>query len=246
MLRQLWFSLFNQPSMTHHASQEPEHHLSKPLYSLYNQQHKTLSHAAFTYTKTFDEIQVTEDEAKFLQKATTLQSQCLTWHKHRKGRVTASYFHDVYHYMVNGQCYPTSLMKRSMQYTDVPDVGAWRWGRENKDKACQEYISNIIAKHHALVVTTSGLVISPKCPFLGASPDGVVNCECHGCSLLEIKCSYKYCNQQQTAEIALSDSSYFLKRGENGNIYNVSIQIAQVQVLPPSPRANCTLQFNVL
>ena len=63
-----------------------------------------------------------------------------------------------------------------MQYTDVLDVGALRWGRENEDKAHQEYISNTIAKHHALVVTTSSLVISPKFPFLRASPDGVVNC----------------------------------------------------------------------
>ena len=92
-----------------------------------------------------------------------------------------------------------------------------RWGRENEDKACQEYISNIIAKHHALVVTTSGLVISPKFHFLGASPDGAVNCECHGCGLLEIKCSYKYHNQQPTAEMSVS--SYSLKRGKNGNIY---------------------------
>ena len=69
-----------------------------------------------------------------------------------------------------------------MQYTDVLDVGALRWGSENEDKARQEYVSNIIAKHHA---TTSGLVISPKYPFLGASPDGVVSCECHGCGLLK-------------------------------------------------------------
>ena len=60
-------------------------------------------------------------------------------------------------------------------------------------------------------------MISPKFHFLGASPDGVVNCECHGCGLLEIKCSHKYHNQQPTAE--MSDSSYFLKRGENSNIY---------------------------
>ena len=85
--------------------------------------------------QTFDEIQVTEDEAKFLQKATTLQSQCLTWHEHHKGRVTASYFHDVYHHMVNGRCYQTSFVKIIMQYTDVPDVGALRWGRGNEDKA---------------------------------------------------------------------------------------------------------------
>ena len=102
-------------------------------------------------TKTFDEIQVTEDEAKFLQKATMLQSQCLAWHKDHKGRVTASYFHDVYHHMVNEQCYPTSLVKRIMQYTDILDVGALRWGRENEDKARQECISNIITKHHVLL-----------------------------------------------------------------------------------------------
>ena len=178
--------------MTHQASQESEHHLPKPLYSLYNQLHKTPSHAALKEL----------------------------WHEHRKGHVTASYSHDVYHHMVNGRCYPTFLVKRIMQYTDVLDVGALRWGRENEDKAHQKYISNINAKHHAkLVVTTSSSVISPKFTFLGASPDGVVNCECHGCGLLEIKCSCKYRNQQPTAEIALSDSSYFLKRGENGNIY---------------------------
>ena len=175
-------------------SQELEHHLPKPLYSLYNQLHKTPSHAALKElrTKTFDEIQVTEDEAKFLQKATTLQTQCLAWHKDHKGHVTTSYFLNFYHHMVNGQCYPTSLVKRIMQYTDIPDVGALKWGKENEDKARQEYICDIIAKHHALVVTTSGLVISPKFSF---PLDGVVNCECHGYGLLEIKCYYKYRNQ---------------------------------------------------
>ena len=102
-------------------------------------------------TKAFDEIQVIEDEAKFLQKATTLQSQYLAWHKDRKGRVTTLYFHDVYHHMVNRQCYPTSLVKTIMQYTDILDVGALRYGRENEDKVHQEYISNIITKYHALL-----------------------------------------------------------------------------------------------
>ena len=59
-------------------------------------------------------------------------------------------------------------------------------------------------------------MISPKFSF---PPDGVVNCECHGCGLLEIKRSYKYRNQQPTADVALSDSLYFPKRGENGKIY---------------------------
>ena len=74
---------------------------------------------------------------------------------------------------------------------------------------------------------------------------GVVNCECHGCGLLEIKCSYKYRNQQPTADVAFSDSSYFPKRGENDKIYPSRLH-KYMYYLPPGTRANCTLQFNVL
>ena len=41
--------------------------------------------------------------------------------------------------------------------------------------------------HH---VQDSGLQINPSFPHLGASPDGIVQCECCGNGVLEIKCPY--------------------------------------------------------
>ena len=35
-------------------------------------------------------------------------------------------------------------------------------------------------KHHNVQILKSGLVIDPQWPFIGASPDGVVECGCCG------------------------------------------------------------------
>jgi len=36
----------------------------------------------------------------------------------------------------------------------------------------------------------SGLVVNPQWPFIGACPDGVIECDCCGRGVLEIKCPY--------------------------------------------------------
>ena len=36
----------------------------------------------------------------------------------------------------------------------------------------------------------SGLVVSTSLPFVGASPDGVVQCDCCGQGVLEVKCPF--------------------------------------------------------
>jgi len=45
--------------------------------------------------------------------------------------------------------------------------------------------------HHINVsMNNSGLVINPSFPYLGASPDGIINCDCCGKGCLEIKCPH--------------------------------------------------------
>ena len=63
-------------------------------FDLYSEHTKSLSDADLKElcTKTSDEMQVTEDEANFLEKATGRQSQHMAWHEHHKGCVTASHF----------------------------------------------------------------------------------------------------------------------------------------------------------
>ncbi len=36
----------------------------------------------------------------------------------------------------------------------------------------------------------SGIVINSSCPHMSASPDGIVNCDCCGEGVIEIKCPY--------------------------------------------------------
>ena len=45
-------------------------------------------------------------------------------------------------------------------------------------------------RHPDFSLSVSGLVVNPAWPFLGASPDGIINCTCCGMGVLEIKCPF--------------------------------------------------------
>ena len=69
--------------------------------------------------------------------------------------------------------------------------------------------------YHAADFTFSwecGLFINPSYPTLGASPDGIISCDCCGIGTLEIKCPY--CSRNSTPETATDNDS--LKCLEHG------------------------------
>ena len=51
---------------------------------------------------------------------------------------------------------------------------------------------NTFQKHHSHMkgfqYTTAGLVVNPLYPYLGATPDGLIKCQCYEDGLIEIKC----------------------------------------------------------
>ena len=53
--------------------------------------------------------------------------------------------------------------------------------------------------HIDFSISKSGLVIHESYPFMSASPDGTINCECYGHGVLEIKCPYSERNPQNLA-----------------------------------------------
>ena len=55
------------------------------------------------------------------------------------------------------------------------------------EPVAREYYKNIMMEHSSLVVCETGLYVRAICPFLGASPDEIVSCNCHAERLLEIK-----------------------------------------------------------
>jgi hypothetical protein len=66
--------------------------------------------------------------------------------------------------------------------------------------------------HRNVVVKDCGLFIDTKFQFLGASPDGLVTCDCCGPALIEIKCptlclpNLQYLDQQKNLK---SNTTYY-------------------------------------
>lgn len=152
--------------------------LPNPLLHLKDVKYEKMtgSDLASACDKVFNDLKITEDEAAYLEQSTKLQSQCLLWHTHRTGRITASKFAAVSR--ANLSKPPMSLVKQIMNETkfDSMKVPALHWGITNEPKACNEYIERAIEVHEGFCFQPAGLFINTTLPHLGASPDGLVSC----------------------------------------------------------------------
>ena len=97
---------------------------------------------------------------------------------------------------------------------------------KDEKKACDK---TSVKDHNDFQLSESGLVINPKWPVIGASPDGVVSCICCGNGVLEIKCPYSHQNTH-IQDAASQDSTFCLKkvdgslRLDNSHTYYYQIQ----------------------
>lgn len=135
------------------------------------------------------QLTVTKEQATALEKDTRRQSKSVLWHKHRTGRVTASKFKAVCSTnlekpslsLINGICNPSSF-----KYTNK----AMKWGIDNENNAKTVFVQHAKKNHVAFSVKEIGLIINPKFPHFGASPDALISCTCCGEGILEIKCPF--------------------------------------------------------
>lgn len=77
-----------------------------------------------------------------------------------------------------------------MRREDTSIIPEIEWGINNEDKAREAYVTKISSLHIEFKCSPAGLVISPQYPYLGASPDGFIQCECCGEGIIEIKCPF--------------------------------------------------------
>ena len=187
--------------------------LPKLLTSLYN---KTLINISYPELlkkceDVFTNLSITTEEAKVLEKATQSQSACNLWFNHRAGQTTASRLKSAVHTnpsdpsksLINAICYPV----RSPFSTE-----ATKWGCKHESVARDEYISASQTEHENFKLCCSGLIIDPIYPHLGASPDGMVQCDCCGAGTLEIKCPFSCQNKSFTE--ACDNPYFFLENAD--------------------------------
>ncbi len=156
--------------------------------------------------RVFEEMDLTIEESQYLFRVTSKQSKSLLWYEYRKGRLTASCFGNIVHTSLDNPS--KSLIDKIFQRTKTPKSPAIKWGIDNEDTAREAY-KQYMAKHHvSFEVKEAGLFVNPNAPHLGASPDGMVFCDCCDCGSLEIKCPYSVRDDTPTL------ASYFERNGD--------------------------------
>ena len=105
-------------------------------------------------------------------------------------RITPSNFPEACHLKLDSEC--RSFVEKIMKYKKFFSTAATRYGTANENKAWEEYRKEMVKHHHNFELKPTGLHINEKFPQLGASPNGLVYCDCHGHGILEIKCLHKY------------------------------------------------------
>ena len=64
------------------------------------------------------------------------------------------------------------------------------WGCSHEKRAVEDYEQAALKHHQGFTVEEAGLFVHPDMPFIGASPDRVINCECCSKGVLEVKCPF--------------------------------------------------------
>ena len=142
-----------------------------------------------------ESIDITAESADSIEKATRDQSNSNLWFKYRAGRITSSRMKAVCHTnagkpaqsLIKGICYPEAFSFKSK---------ATIWGYQHEQKARNFYFKTCNSQHESFSVKDNGFVINSEWPFIGASPDGIINCSCHEKGVLEIKSLF--CHQEST------------------------------------------------
>lgn len=166
------------------------------------------------------EVRYTEDDAAFIEQFTRGQTENWYWNKMRTGRVTASNFKSVCRTtiskpalsLVKQICWPenTSFYSKSTQY-----------GCNHEKHAYDELFKKMKEHHLQYDLKKCGLIVHPKYPLFGASPDGISNCFCCGKGCVEIKCPFCLRDGNDFTEILNLKDPYIIFNQES-QIYEIN------------------------
>ena len=67
-----------------------------------------------------------------------------------------------------------------------------RWGCTHEKGALEAYANKQKHQHTNFILEDAGLLISMERPYIGASPDAIVTCECFEKGTVEVKCHFCY------------------------------------------------------
>lgn len=187
---------------------------SESEYEFENTVHDNVLDLAKTANNTFEnflnvlKMYYNRDVCEQIFQDSKSQSSCDTWFYQRLGRITASIVHSCLHF--TGRNENGFLIKQILgQYNNSNiNVASLNHGKKYEIKARDMYIEEQQTCHGNFNCDLSGFVISREIPYIGASPDGFVQCDCCGKGCIEIKCPFLYA-KNTAFEAVCHDSKNF-------------------------------------
>ena len=147
------------------------------------------------------------EEIEHIEQITVGQAENEIWHIQRKARITASNYYQVSTKVetllkserenVNTDSLRDSLLEKKGLNENIPSL---KYGRNMEPIAKKKYLKYFTKEHKNTSSRESGLFVCKDKPFLGASPDLLVECSCCGQGIVEIKCPYSIVNKTPTSD----------------------------------------------
>ena len=184
----------------------------KPLSELFDENATTMSYPDLLQRcdEVYNSYFITVDQAELVGKHTKQQANSQVWFQQRSGRLTASRLKSAINTDISQ---PSPSLIKSICYPDTYKFvsTACSYGCRHEEVVRKEYMYEMSKKHESFTLSEAGLHLDPLHPFLGATPDGLVNCSCCGNGVLEVKCPYS-CRERGFQQAVEEDTSFFIPR----------------------------------
>ena len=154
-------------------------------------------------------VPISWDDVVRISEATMQQRDIEVWFDVRAGRITASILKKCIDKVdvsndVKGET--TSYVKQIMNYYPKAHSPAINWGVYKEAGAISDFLKSQRTFHKNMKVRDCGFFICAQYPYLGASPDAIVTCDCCGKRPLGVKNPFK-CRHMPIAEYAKQKDS---------------------------------------
>ena len=160
-------------------------------------------------------IKMTPEQQKLLINKTKDQSMSNIWFEQRKDRINASILKSAAikvedNTKLINRDKSRTILSKVCGYYPRPKSKATNWGISNEPGATNTYVKRMKKKHQNFKVEETGFYVHVEHPYIGASPGGFVECDCHSPGLLEIKCPWSHQNLTVSKYSAMNRSCLYL------------------------------------
>lgn len=182
------------------------------LASLYNENNEKKSVSELIDMGTSMFLDISDEEVQEISRVTLPQHKSKSYIGLQRGRITGSNFMSCCVASIADPCIAT--INRIINPVKLDNGASVKFQNKNRVKAIDQYKRTTAVKHDDFQYSPCGLIINQNFPYFAASPDGLINCDCHGDGCVIVKC-LKILSSGASIDMLTSKPNHILNIHEN-------------------------------